>query len=51
VARSREVTVGPRHGDVVEIREGLKAGERVVVDHVVGLEDGAAIAPAAEVKP
>lgn len=43
-ARVAAVTLGARAGDRVEIAEGLKAGERIVVDHALGLEDGAAIA-------
>jgi RND family efflux transporter MFP subunit len=46
-AKVREVTVGARHGDEVEITSGLAAGDRVVTGHVLGLEDGAPIVPAA----
>ncbi|HSN26941.1 MAG TPA: efflux RND transporter periplasmic adaptor subunit [Kofleriaceae bacterium] len=38
-ASVRSVTVGNR-GSAVEIKEGIKPGESVVVDHVLGLEDG-----------
>ncbi len=40
VARVRTVTVGNRGSDSVEIADGLKPGEQVVVDHVLGLVDG-----------
>ena len=39
-AAVRTVTVGQRGEQGVEIREGLKPGEQVVVDHVLGLQDG-----------
>ncbi|HEY1554380.1 MAG TPA: efflux RND transporter periplasmic adaptor subunit [Kofleriaceae bacterium] len=39
-ASVRAVTVGQRGERGVEITDGLKAGEQVVVDHVLGLEDG-----------
>ena len=34
------VTVGQRGERGVEITEGLKVGDRIVVDHVLGIEDG-----------
>jgi RND family efflux transporter MFP subunit len=40
VARVRQVTIGRRIDGAVEIASGIKAGEQVVVDHVLGLEDG-----------
>lgn len=40
VAHERAVEVGTRGDKVVEIIGGLKPGERVVVDHALGLEDG-----------
>lgn len=46
-ARVRAVTVGQRGGATAEIAAGLAAGDRIVVDHVLGLEEGQAIAPAA----
>jgi len=46
-ARVRAVTVGQRGPQTVEIAAGLAAGDRIVVDHVLGLEEGQAIAPAA----
>jgi RND family efflux transporter MFP subunit len=46
-ARVRAVTVGQRGTTVVEIAQGLADGERIVVDHVLGLEEGQALAPAA----
>jgi RND family efflux transporter MFP subunit len=42
----REVAIGAREPATVEVRGGVAAGERLVVDHVLGLEDGAAIAEA-----
>ena len=39
VAAVRKVTIGNR-GPTVEIKDGIKPGESVVVDHVLGLEDG-----------
>lgn len=36
-----EVTVGTRTDTVAEIVEGLEAGQRVVVDHALGIEDEA----------
>ncbi|MCA9679263.1 MAG: efflux RND transporter periplasmic adaptor subunit, partial [Myxococcales bacterium] len=43
----RDVTVGSRGDGTLEIAAGLTAGERIVVDHVLGLEDGQAIEVAA----
>ena len=43
-AAVRDVVVGPRRGDDVEIQKGVAAGERVVTDHALGVEDGAALA-------
>lgn len=40
VARVRQVKIGARGEQGVEIEDGVKAGEQVVVDHVLGLEDG-----------
>jgi len=40
IARVRTVAVGERSGDGAEIVKGLAAGEQVVVDHVLGLEEG-----------
>jgi HlyD family secretion protein len=42
-ARVRAVTVGQRAGTTVEIASGLKDGEQVVVDHVLGLDEGQAL--------
>jgi multidrug efflux system membrane fusion protein len=39
-AHVHKVTVGAREGDRVSILDGLKAGDRVVVDHALGLEEG-----------
>src|SRR5262245_34670615 len=38
-AQVRKVAIGNRGEQGVEIKDGLKAGERVVVDHVLGLQD------------
>lgn len=43
VAAVRPVVVGAHAGDVVEIASGLESGELVVTQHVLGLEDGAAL--------
>jgi RND family efflux transporter MFP subunit len=47
VAAVRPVAVGARAGEEVEITSGLAAGDRVVTEHVLGLEDGAALKVAA----
>jgi HlyD family secretion protein len=44
VARVRGVTLGVRDGATVEIATGLAAGEAIVVDHVLGLDDGQPLA-------
>jgi len=41
VAQIREATLGVRTETAVEVTEGVKAGEQIVVDHVLGLDDGA----------
>jgi RND family efflux transporter MFP subunit len=38
-AHVRKVAIGSRGEQGVEIKDGLKAGEQVVVDHVLGLQD------------
>jgi len=43
VAKVRTVTIGQRGDAVVEVTSGLKAGEQIVVDHVLGLDDGQAL--------
>lgn len=45
-AEVRAVKVGWRDDERVEIVEGLKEGERVAIDHVLGLETDTPIAPA-----
>ena len=40
LAKVVAVTIGQRAASGVEITSGLVAGDRVVVDHVLGLEDG-----------
>jgi hypothetical protein len=40
VARISAVAVGQRSELGVEITGGLKPGERIVIDHVLGIEDG-----------
>jgi hypothetical protein len=39
----RELSVGERLGDRVEVMSGVKAGERVVVSDVDTLADGSAV--------
>ena len=39
-AAVRTVTVGTRTDALVEIVQGLAAGDQIVIDHVLGLEDG-----------
>ncbi len=51
VASVRPVTVGGHAGELVEITAGLKAGERVVTEHVLGLEDGARLQVKAPARP
>ena len=49
VAKIRPVTIGHR-GDTVEITKGLAAGEQIVIDHVLGIDDGQAlVAPTAPI--
>lgn len=43
VAELRTVQVGYRDADRVEVTSGLALGERVAIDHVLGLDDGTAI--------
>lgn len=43
VAHQRAVKVGVRNEDKVQILEGVKPGERVVVAGGVGLQDGAKV--------
>jgi hypothetical protein len=38
-ARVRKVAIGNRGDEGVEITEGVKAGEQVVIDHVLGLSN------------
>jgi len=40
-AHIREVTLGVRTDTTAEITDGVKAGEQIVIDHVLGLDDGA----------
>ncbi|HWU90557.1 MAG TPA: HlyD family efflux transporter periplasmic adaptor subunit, partial [Kofleriaceae bacterium] len=50
-ARVRAVTVGRRTETTAELAHGVAAGERVVIDHVLGLEEGQHLtAPAAGTK-
>jgi RND family efflux transporter MFP subunit len=46
VAEMRPVKVGYRDADRFELLEGLAPGERVAIDHVLGLDDGTKIEPA-----
>jgi len=50
-AQIRAVSVGYRDASQVEIKEGLKEGERVAIDHVLGLEDDTPIEEAKDKKP
>lgn len=43
VAKARAIRVGGRTGERVEVVEGVAAGERVIVDGALGLEDGTPI--------
>lgn len=42
-AEVRSIKSGVRTSDTIEVRAGLAPGDRVIVDHVLGVEDGAAI--------
>ena len=42
----RTVTLGQRHEDVVVVREGVKAGETVIVDGMMKTRPGLAVVPA-----
>lgn len=46
-AEERAVTIGEESGGLVEIRKGLKAGEKVIRLGQYELEDGARVRPAA----
>ena len=46
VAEVRAVQVGYRDADRFELTAGLAPGERVAIDHVLGLDDGTRIEPA-----
>jgi len=46
VAKVREVELGQRGEAAVEVAKGLAAGDQIVVDHVLGLEDGQPLAGA-----
>jgi len=51
-AHVRKVAIGHRGDQGIEITDGLHAGEQVVVDHVLGLQDGQPlVAPAAATAP
>jgi RND family efflux transporter MFP subunit len=41
----REVRLGQRHGDLVVVKEGLRADDRVVLKGPEGLKDGMAVRP------
>lgn len=51
VARIATVVVGQRGEHGVEIAEGLKPGEQIVVDHVLGIEDGQGLVAGKDGKP
>jgi len=46
LARISAVTIGQRGERGIEIAGGLKPGDRIVVDHVLGIEDGQALTAA-----
>jgi hypothetical protein len=46
VAKIAAVTIGQRSEHGIEIASGIKPGDRVVIDHVLGIEDGQALTPA-----
>jgi RND family efflux transporter MFP subunit len=46
IARIASVRIGQRGERGVELTDGLKPGDRVVVDHVLGIEDGQALTAA-----
>jgi len=46
VARIATVAIGQRGERGVEIADGLKPGDQIVVDHVLGIEDGQALTAA-----
>ena len=48
VARKKPVTIGELYGDKVEIKEGLKEGDRIITDGFQGLYDGQAITTSME---
>ena len=39
-ARQKEVTIGRRKPGIVEITDGLKPGEKVIIEGIVRLRDG-----------
>jgi multidrug efflux system membrane fusion protein len=51
VAQERKVELGERLGDEVVIASGVRTGERVVVDGLLGIVPGAKVAPRAEPGP
>jgi multidrug efflux pump subunit AcrA (membrane-fusion protein) len=40
LAEKRVVTLGQRHGDLIVVNQGLKAGEQVVTNGQVGVTPG-----------
>jgi RND family efflux transporter MFP subunit len=50
-ARIREVKVGERDDHGVQLEDGVKPGERIVVDHVLGLVDGQPLVPPTATAP
>ena len=51
VAKKTQVRIGRRIPGYVEILEGLRGGEKIIVDSAPGLRDGATIQVTAEAKP
>ncbi|MGL6259379.1 efflux RND transporter periplasmic adaptor subunit [Vibrio sp. WXL103] len=51
VARQRQVTLGERNGEIVEVRSGLELGEEIVYRGTVKLRDGASVEVQETVQP
>lgn len=50
-AERREVTLGVESAEATQVREGLRAGEKVVLDPPASLSNGAPVEPQASVAP
>jgi membrane fusion protein (multidrug efflux system) len=51
VAESRPIRLGPEMESVWVVQDGLKSGDRVVVDGVIRVRPGAAVKPVAVASP